>query len=141
MAAARMAALRGEDVTLYEKEEKLGGQVLLAAIPPHKSSLLKWIQYLEKELLRLHVNVERGHAVSAEKILKSGFDAVILANGSHPVSLKEGENICTAHQILQGETAIPEGNVLIVGGGMVGLETAEYLDSVKSGICRLLSLR
>ena len=133
MAAARMAALRGEDVTLYEKEEKLGGQVLLAAIPPHKSSLLKWIQYLEKELLRLHVNVERGHAVSAEEILKSGFDAVILANGSHPVSLKEGENICTAHQILQGETAIPEGNVLIVGGGMVGLETAEYLDSVKSG--------
>ncbi|RRK33950.1 FAD-dependent oxidoreductase [Schaedlerella arabinosiphila] len=133
MAAARMAALRGEDVTLYEKEEKLGGQVLLAAIPPHKSSLLKWIQYLEKELLRLHVNVERGHAVSAEEILKSGFDAVILANGSHPVSLKEGENICTAHQILQGETVISEGNVLIVGGGMVGLEMAEYLDSVKSG--------
>ena len=133
MAAARMAALRGEDVTLYEKEEKLGGQILLAAIPPHKSSLLKWIQYLEKELLRLNVKIEPGHAVSAEEIRESSYDAVILANGSHPMAFEEGKNICTAHQILRGETVISEGNVLIVGGGMVGLETAEYLNSVKKG--------
>lgn len=133
MAAARMAALRGEDVTLFEKEEKLGGQILLAAMPPYKSSLLKWIQYLERELDRLGVNVERGHTVSAEEIRESSYDAVILANGSRPMAFEEGEHISTAHQILRGEAVVTEGNVLIVGGGMVGMETAEYLDSVKKG--------
>lgn len=133
MAAARMAALRGEDVTLFEKEEKLGGQILLAAMPPYKSSLLKWIQYLERELDRLGVNVERRHTVSAEEIRESSYDAVILANGSRPMAFEEGEHISTAHQILRGEAVVTEGNVLIVGGGMVGMETAEYLDSVKKG--------
>ncbi len=133
MAAARMAAIRGEDVTLYEKEERLGGQILLASIPPYKASLLKWIQYLEKELLRLDVKVKRNHPMSAEEIIKSDFDAVILANGSHPLLPEEGANMCSAHQLLKGETEISEGNVLIVGGGMVGLETAEYLNSVKKG--------
>lgn len=133
MAAARMAALRGEDVTLYEKEDKLGGQILLAAVPPYKCSLLKWIQYLERELRRLDVKVELNHPVSAQEITGSDFDAVILANGSCPVMLEEGEHVCTAHQVLKGEKAILEGNVLIVGGGMVGIETAEYLDSEKKG--------
>lgn len=133
MAAARMAALRGEDVTLYEKEEKLGGQILLASIPPYKESLMKWIRYLEKELQRLGVKIEQNHPVNADEIRNSGYDAVLLANGSLPVMPEEGENICTAHQLLGGEKEIHEGNVLIVGGGMVGLETAEYLDSVKKG--------
>lgn len=136
MAAARMAALRGEAVTLYEKEEKLGGQILLAATPPYKESLLKWIRFLERELKRLNVKVERNHPVTADEILRSDFDAVILANGSHPILPEEagqdGQN-CTAHQLLKGEKEITEGNVLIVGGGMVGLETAEHLDSVKKG--------
>ena len=133
MAAARMAALRGETVTLYEKEENLGGQILLAAVPPYKEPLIKWILFLEHELLRLHVQIKRGHLVNAEEILQSNFDAVILANGSQPIMPKESENACTAHQILKGEKKITQGNVLIVGGGMVGLETAEYLDSAKTG--------
>lgn len=133
MAAARMAALRGETVTLYEKEENLGGQILLAAVPPYKEPLINWILFLEHELLRLHVQIKRGHLVNAEEILQSNFDAVILANGSQPIMPKESENACTAHQILKGEKKITQGNVLIVGGGMVGLETAEYLDSEKTG--------
>ncbi|MCI9175810.1 MAG: FAD-dependent oxidoreductase [Lachnospiraceae bacterium] len=133
MAAARLAALRGETVTLYEKEEKLGGQILLAAVPPYKDPLMKWIQFLEKELLRLNVQIERGHLVNAEELIQSNFDALILANGSQPVMPKESKNACTAHQILKGEKEIAEGNVLIVGGGMAGLETAEYLNSVKKG--------
>lgn len=133
MAAARLAALRGETVTLYEKEEKLGGQILLAALPPYKDPLMKWIQFLEKELLRLNVQIERGHLVNAEELIQSNFDAVILANGSQPIMPTENKNACTAHQILKEEKEIAEGNVLIVGGGMVGLETAEYLDSVKRG--------
>lgn len=133
MAAARMAALRGETVTLYEKEENLGGQILLAAVPPYKEPLIKWIQFLERELLRLHVQVQRGHLVNAEEVIQSNFDAVILANGSQPIMPKESEIACTAHQVLKGEKKITQGNVLIVGGGMVGLETAEYLDSAKTG--------
>ncbi len=133
LAAAKTAAQRGAQVTLYEKEQNLGGQVNLAKLPPFKESLQDWISYLERECARLKVSVELGHTVTKEEILAGDADAVILAIGSEPAALSEGEQVCTAHQVLRGEVSIPSGSVLIVGGGMVGLETAEFLNARKEG--------
>lgn len=133
LAAAKTAAMRGAKVTLYEKEKELGGQINLAKLPPFKEALQDWISYLERECRHQEVTIVCGHTVTKEEILSSDADAVILANGSVPVAPSEGEHVCTAHQVLQGEVRIPSGKVLIVGGGMTGMETAEFIDAHKEG--------
>ena len=136
LSAARMAAMRGHEVTLYEASDHLGGQIALAAKVPDKEETGKWITFYEKEMKRLGVNVVMNTPVTADIIRESDADAVIIANGSKPVSLSTGEHICTAHDILSGRTVITEGNVLIVGG-MVAVETAQFLDANKKGELKL----
>lgn len=128
MAASRYAQMRGHKVTLFEKSNELGGQINLASLPPHKQELQKWIQYLKKELNRLDVEIKLNVEVD-ESILNEDYDAYIVATGSNPISLQKGKEICTAHEYLKGDFPIESGNVLIVGGGMVGLETALALQS------------
>lgn len=127
MAAARMLAIRGHDVTLFEKSDKLGGQINLAKIPPHKEEMGDWITYMHEECIRLKVKVELHHNVDKEEIIKSDYDTIIMATGSYPQVLSKEGNTCSAHAYLNHEMQISSGKVLIVGGGMVGLETAETL--------------
>lgn len=136
MSCARMLALRGHDVTLYEKDTKLGGQMNLACVPPHKQELSKWIVYLNQELQRLSVNITYGHEVTKEDIEAMDVDAIVIATGAKPfLPPLEGieENAITSHDILSGKTDILGGNVLVVGGGMVGMEVCEYLHHNKKG--------
>ena len=137
MACARAFAVRGHEVVLLEREMELGGQMRLACIPPHKQEMSKWIVYLEHELERLSVDVRLNTAADRAVIDGLAPEVLILATGAKemlpPVPGIDPEQAVTAWQVLSGETVIPGGNVLVVGGGMVGCEICEYLMHQKRG--------
>lgn len=122
LSAARMCALRGLDVEIFEKSNVLGGQINLASKIAPKEEMHKWIEYLENECQRLHIPVHLNHEVKVDDV--NSFDVVLVCNGSIPK--KPNENAYTAHDIL-GDKVDVHGNVLVVGGGMVGVEASEYI--------------
>ncbi|MFC1982646.1 FAD-dependent oxidoreductase, partial [Chloroflexota bacterium] len=126
--AARVSALRGHKVHLFEKEE-LGGQLNIAGVPPGKAEIKLLLDFEKNQINKLGVKVEE-KALTTEIVSQAKPDAVIVATGARPIvpSLPgiEKENVVTAWQVLKGE-ATPEGKVVILGGGEVGAETAEHL--------------
>jgi len=128
--AARTAAERGHDVTLWEKCGQLGGQLVLAAVPPGRKEFAVFVRYLVSEIVRLGVKVELGKEADEGNIVAFGADAVIMATGSVPVKLPvdgvNGPNVAQAWDILAGRASSGK-KVVIVGGGAVGCETAVYL--------------
>jgi NADPH-dependent 2,4-dienoyl-CoA reductase/sulfur reductase-like enzyme len=130
MEAARVAALRGHHVTLYEKSDKLGGQIILAAKPPGKEEIEKTVRYLSHEIERLGVKIKLGVEVTPGLVEKIKPDAVILATGSTPIIPElpgvEHENVVTYWNVLSGEVEVGE-KVVILGAGGNGAETADYL--------------
>lgn len=129
LAAARWAALRGHDVTLYESSDHLGGQLCLACIPPHKQSISKWVIYLKNECQRLGVNIHLQTPFT--KAMADEYDAIICATGAKesipPIPGVDKETAITAWNIIENNVVIPGGNALVVGGGMVGCEVSEHL--------------
>ena len=129
MEAARVAGLRGHRVILYEKDSKLGGQLNQAVVPPHKSNLGTYLEYLKRQMPMQHVDVRTGIKASADMIRKTKPDAVIIATGvaatKPDIPGADKPFVLSARAVLDGkETAA---KVAIVGGGLVGCETAEFL--------------
>ena len=128
--AALIAAGRGHEVSLWEKEDRLGGQLLLASAPPGRNSFKEYILFMEKQLQKAGVNVFLNRLATCDSILKSSPDAVVYAMGACPIFPsfvnRESNNITTAWDVLKGN--IPRGRkIVILGGGAVGLETAHFL--------------
>lgn len=127
--AAIIAAQRGHQVTIAEKTSVLGGQWLLAAIPPGKSeftNLVSWQQYM---LNRLGVTILYNTTVTRDFVDTFQPDIVVNAIGSNasmPPVPGLREHTVTARQILAGEVT-PGKNVAVIGGGLVGAETADHL--------------
>jgi 2,4-dienoyl-CoA reductase-like NADH-dependent reductase (Old Yellow Enzyme family)/thioredoxin reductase len=130
MEAARVSALRGHEIILYEKSKKLGGQLNLAAVPPNKEEIKNVTTYLESQIRKLGVKIIPGEAVTPQLVEKIKPDVVFIATGSIPIvpenMIVKGDNIVTAHDVLSGAVSVGE-RVVVVGGGMVGVETAEFL--------------
>jgi NAD(H)-dependent 7beta-hydroxy-3-oxo-delta4-cholenoic acid oxidoreductase len=128
---ARVAALRGHQVTLYERETELGGQFKLAAVPPLKQELSKAIKYLSAQIEKAGVDVHLNTEVTPEIVKKVKPDVVIVATGGESlvpdIPGAKGAKVISAHDVLAGKVVVPCGNVLVLGGGMVGLEVADYL--------------
>jgi len=128
--AARVAALRGHKVTLYEKEQELGGQFRLASIPPYKHEVTLFLGYLLRQVEKAGVEVVLGEPVSAALVEEMRPDAVIVATGGRPripnIPGIDAQHVVTAHDVLAGKAAVGQ-KVLIAGGGMVGCETADFL--------------
>ena len=128
--AARVAAARGHRVTLFEREPHLGGQLLLAAVPPRKAEMLRALRYLEHAVCRPGITLRLGEAADADKILALQPDAVLVAAGAEnfrlPVPGADLPTVLDAWDVLAG-TAQPCGRVCVIGGGLVGAETAELL--------------
>jgi 2,4-dienoyl-CoA reductase-like NADH-dependent reductase (Old Yellow Enzyme family)/pyruvate/2-oxoglutarate dehydrogenase complex dihydrolipoamide dehydrogenase (E3) component len=130
--AARVAALRGHEVTLCEKSNKLGGQINIASVPPFMQEISQLIQYLSVQVEKAGVQVELGKEVTSELIDELKPDALIIATGAEPLipdALKgvDRDNVVTAWEVLAGHEAALASNVVIVGGGLVGCETADFL--------------
>jgi NADPH-dependent 2,4-dienoyl-CoA reductase/sulfur reductase-like enzyme len=132
MEAARVARLRGHEVTLFEREPELGGQYRLAAVPPTKQELLPYIKYQMRQLDKAGVKIKLSTTATTSDIEKLKPDAVIVATGSVPLVPKisgiDGKNVIGARDVLKFK-AITGKKVLIAGGGMVGCETADLLAS------------
>ena len=131
MEAARVAALRGHRAMLYEQEPRLGGMLNVAATPPGKGKL-NWItEHFAHELPRLGVEIRLGEAVDAKKVRSLKPDVVIVATGSDPaipdIPGVDGSNVLMAQKLLARRMRFTGQRFAIVGGGMLGLEAAEYL--------------
>ena len=126
--AARVAALRGYTVDLYEKEAVLGGQINIAAVPPRKDEILRSVAYFERILPALGVNIHLN--TEATKEIMNAADAVIVAVGAHdlllPIPGANGANVVSSWDVLAGKCDV-KGHCAVIGGGLVGTETAEYL--------------
>ena len=125
--AARVAALRGHNVTVYEKEDKIGGQIHIAAVPPRKSEILRAVEYYEK-ILPSYANVKVLLNTPVTKDAMNAADAVIVAVGAHNASIPipGAESTVSSWDILAGKVQA-NGHCVVIGGGLVGAETAEYL--------------
>lgn len=124
--AARVAAKRGHEVTVFEATDKIGGQIHLAAVPPRKSEILRAVEYYEKILPTMNVTIKLNIVATAEEL--NDFDVAIIAVGAHNMDLPmpvENSNVVSAWDILNGAEAA--GKCAVLGGGLVGTETAEYL--------------
>jgi 2,4-dienoyl-CoA reductase-like NADH-dependent reductase (Old Yellow Enzyme family)/thioredoxin reductase len=133
MKAAEIAALRGHEVTIFEKGNKLGGRMRLAAIPPKKAVLNDFLDYLERRVRDLEVTLELGREFTVEMVRTGKPDAVIVASGARPLvpdwkGIKESGAL-SVDAVLTGEGNV--GNrVLVVGAGGIGAETADYLSEM-----------
>jgi len=130
MEAARVAALRGHQVTLCEKSDRLGGHLIPASVPEFKQDL-KWLRdYYQTQLRKLSVRIELGKEVTPKLIEETKPDVVIVATGSKPIVPEipgiEKDRVVTAIDLLLGKKEAGE-TVIVVGGGLVGCETALYL--------------
>ena len=128
--AARVAALRGHDVTLFEKTTSLGGQLSIACVPPRKEEMRRAAQDLIHAVCNAGVHLCMGQTRTAEQLKDAGFEAVINAVGAHSAAPRipgiDSVNVADAWKVLAGEQQV-YGTVAVIGGGMVGCETAEYL--------------
>jgi len=127
--AARTAAVLGHNVMLFEKEVSLGGQIPIATIPPKKELLNDVVLSRIRVIEKLGVEINTGKALTPEIIKEIKPDVLIIATGSTPITpdIPGVENKCVlpASDVLKGA---PVGNkVVIIGGGVVGCETADFL--------------
>lgn len=126
--AARVCALKGHSVTVFEKSYSIGGQINIACVPPRKGEMMRSLVYFEKVLPKLGISVLTGKQPTVEELNK--FDDIIVATGACNVQLKvEGANLAhvvSAWDVLAQKEAV-FGKVSVIGGGLVGAETAEYL--------------
>lgn len=126
--AARVLAERGHKPEIMERSGHLGGNLLAAGAPPFKEDDIALVHWYENEMQRLNVPVHFNTAVDPDSALYEEYDAVIVATGATPKKFPLGENapVYTATDALLGKTPIGE-RVTVVGGGLVGCETALWL--------------
>lgn len=124
---AYTAALRGHQVTLWEKNEALGGNLTYASMPSGKEDFITLLDFYEEMLARHGVDVLLNREATAEAIIAAGADMVVLATGSLPLDAPFKVNtpgkLFSALDVLNG-SAIPGERVVVIGGGSVGCETA-----------------
>ena len=133
LTAAQTLARRGFEVTVYEKAEKPGGQVLSAA-SCHLKDKLRWcIEDLMTNAQRDGARIRLGTELSARQIADEKPYAVVVATGGAPlrprsISGIDGDNVCLATDIINGEKRIENKRVVVVGSGITGLEVTEFLN-------------
>ena len=130
MEAARIAALIGHDVNLWEKDNKLGGLLNLAALPPGKDEIMTIIRYYKTQFKNLGVKVELGKEATSALVKKIQPDVIIIAAGSDtifpPIPGIDKSIVVDARNVIDGSAKVGD-NIVVIGGGEVGMETAEML--------------
>ena len=128
---AIQAASRGHSVELWEKSDRLGGQVNLAAVPPGKQEFFTLVDYFRSMLKRLNVNVIYNREATKTKLAGADYDVIVTACGRGkakqiPLDIDDSVEVLSYIDILTGEKEAGR-NVIVVGGGTVGCETALYM--------------
>jgi len=136
MKAATIAAERGHAVTLYEKEQTLGGQLIIGAVPPYKETLMELSTVMGNQVKGAGANVVLGKEITPADIASMEADAVVLGTGILPfipdIKGVDSRHVVLAEDVLAGNAAVGQ-KVIVIGGELVACETAEYLaDADKS---------
>lgn len=130
--AALAAARKGHAVTLFEKEGRLGGQWLAAAVPPGKEEFISFAAWQRRMLEKLGVQIHLEKEMSREDVANEKPDVVVIATGSvaaiPPISGIDKKHVVLAKDVLLGKVRVGK-NVVIIGGGMTGAETADFLSA------------
>ena len=132
MEAARIARLRGHDVSIWERDEELGGKLDVASRAPSKTTVLDFRDYQARILRELGVEVHTGVEVDADAIHEAAPDVVIVATGADPLVPPipgiSGPNVIDAQEILHDRVTVAPGErYAVIGGSATGCETAEWL--------------
>ena len=140
LTAAVEAARLGHDVTVFEKDKEVGGQVRFAAQAPFKAGYGEWIKWLENQLKTSGVTVNTGTTVTEQMLNNSNADVVIEAMGAEnkiPVIPGIDHNmVCNALQILDGSLS-PGKHAVVIGGGLIGMEVADFLSEKGANVILL----
>lgn len=130
MKAAIIAARRGHEVILFEKAHRLGGQLIPAALPPGKNKIQNLIDHLSTQLVKHSVEIRLGTAVEGELIESLKADVVVIATGKKDyvpeITGIENANVARAEDVLIGDAVVGI-DVAVIGGDLVGCETAEFI--------------
>lgn len=128
MEAAIAAAERGFSVELWEKSDRLGGNLHAAGFPTFKHDVLKLIDYMKHRIEQLNIPVHYGQTATASAVIAGNFDKVILATGSSSIvpPIKGIEHADVADDYLMGKKTCGK-KVVVIGGGLVGCETAAFM--------------
>ena len=130
MEFSRIAAMRGHEVVLFEKSDRVGGLALLAAMPPHKQKISEAIRYWETSCRRKGVDIRLNTEATVELIKNEKPDAVVLANGAHsvhpPFKGLDKNNAVDSYDVLAGKVDVGF-RTIVIGGGLVGCEMTTYL--------------
>lgn len=136
MEAARVSAVRGHSVTLFEKERYLGGQLKMAIVPPFKNELNSLLVYLKYQLRLLGVQIKLGSEITAEHIQDKSFDVVFIATGCEPPKLSSNyhdhSRLVRSWDVFSKYTKLPGKRIVILGNRRVACEIAELL-AVRKG--------
>jgi len=136
--ASILASRRGHKVTLYEKEESLGGQLRLASKAPFKEGMNEALRYLKHSLGKTNTKVILGKAVSTEEILFQKPDAIIIATGSRSclpkISGIDQSFVFDVRTVYENASLVLGTDIVILGGGDIGCETADFLSSKSKNI-------
>ena len=132
--AAEIAAQRGHQVTLFERHHQLGGRMRLAAVPPNKGILNDFLDYLDRRVRSLGITIELGKEFTVDMLDSEKPDAVIVATGGVPFfphwkGVKDSGALAVDDALLSGGENVGK-RVLVVGGGGVGAETADFLSEM-----------
>jgi len=130
MKAAQVTALRGHQVTLWEKESALGGNLIPASKPPFKIEYRRLLDHLALQIKNLGVAIELEKEATPQRVREKSPDVLFIATGGIPIIPNipgiKNRNVVTAIDLLMGKRETGE-SVVILGGGLVGSETALYL--------------
>jgi len=128
--AARVAALRGHDVALYERQDHVGGRWYLGSQIPEKGGFYDFAEYLRDQALAHGAQIEMGREITVDDVLEIDPDVTIVATGASPIKPPipgaSQDFVVTSDDVLAGTVDVGE-NVVIVGGGACGMETADFL--------------
>jgi len=135
--AARVCALRGHEVILYEKQKELGGRLLSAVLAPHKEEVKGILEYQIRQVTALPVKINMGVDIDETSLKEEKADTVIVATGSLPLSLGmlqrgdesrriEEKGVIYAEDVLRGKEMKGK-TIAVIGGGMIGCEVSEFL--------------
>jgi 2-enoate reductase len=130
MESARVATLRGHQVTLYEKTDKLGGHLREACVPDFKDDDKRLLNWYENEMKAMSIDISFNTEVTADMVKSENPDVVIIATGSTPITPDipgiNMSNVTGAGELLLGNSTVGD-TVAVIGGGLVGCETALWL--------------
>ena len=140
MRSALTLAKRGNKVILYEKDKKLGGQLLLASRIPGKKEFLETIKYYQNALMDQQVEIILNHRLKRSDLKEKNFDHLVLATGFTPKKLNiEGDgldHVFTYEELLKSEIPVPS-PIVIVGAGAIALNMAYYFLKKKNRLMEI----